>query len=138
MADASFASLEDYVSRYGEVDDEKRVTTLLADASNMLLSTYERRFGTTYVEGAHSAFDRSAKAVCCAIVSRALNIPTGMEGITNTSQTAGSYSASVTFANPAGDLYMTKGDLKTLGLTGQRIRSIDAMTWADRSQDATD
>ena len=135
---AAFATLADYELRYGKVADAEsgRVGALLEDASDMLLSAYESRWGA-YAEGAHAAFDRSACAVACSIVSRAVNVPLGRAGATQYSQTAGSYNASVTFANPTAELWVGKSDLKRLGLSGCRIGSIEAMTGADRDKSHT-
>ena len=104
----------------------ERVSALLLDACDMLLTAYEGRWGC-YVEGAHQAFDRGYKAVACAVVSRAVNVPDCFAGATQYSQTAGAYNASVTFANPTSDLWLGKSDLKRLGLAGTRIGSIAPM-----------
>ena len=122
-----FAQLADYELRYGSVAgaDADRVDALLADASAMLLAAYEARWGG-YAAGEHPAFDRSAAAVACAAVSRAVNVPAGFAGVTQCSQTAGDYSASATFANPTADLWLSRGDLKRLGLAGCRVGSIPA------------
>lgn len=133
MEEPTFATAEDYAARYGEPSDPARVEALLADASAILLTAYEGRWGS-YAEGLHAAFDRSATAVACAMVSRALNVPEGMEGATQYSQTAGSYSASVTFANPTADLWLGKSDLRRLGLAGTRVGSIRPMVGADHAR----
>lgn len=117
------ATVEGYSKRYGTPSDPDRVAALLADAADMLLTAYERRWGA-YMEGAHPAFDRGFEAVACSIVSRAVSVPDGFAGATQYSQTAGSYNASVTFANPPADLWLGKSDLKRLGLTGVRVGSI--------------
>ena len=70
--------------------------------------------------------------MACAVVSRAMSAPLGLAGATQYSQTAGSYNASVTFANPTAELWLGRSDLKRLGLAGCRIGSIAAMTGADR------
>lgn len=129
-----FATLADYELRYGAVadGDGDKVAALLADACDMLLAAYESRWGE-YRQGEHGAFDRAACAVACSIVSRAANVPLGLAGASQYSQTAGSYNASVTFANPTAELWVGKADLKRLGLAGCRIGSIDAMTGADRA-----
>lgn len=119
-------TLEEYEARYGAPPDPGRVSALLSDACDMLLTAYEGRFGC-YVEGAHQAFDRGYKAVACAVVSRAVNVPDCFAGATQYSQTAGAYNASVTFANPTSDLWLGKSDLKRLGLAGTRIGSIAPM-----------
>lgn len=125
------ATAQDYSARYPGGDDA-RVPALLEDASAMLVSLYRQRHGVPYREGDSAPFDLNAKAVCCAMVSRAINAGAGVFGATQVQQTAGSYSASASFAGPTGDLFTTKSDLERLGLSGQRIWSIAPMTAADR------
>lgn len=126
MAANLTVTLEEYAARYGTPPDPERVSALLSDACDMLLTAYDGRFGC-YVEGTHPAFDRGYKAVACAVVSRAVSVPDCFAGATQYSQTAGSYNASVTFANPTSDLWLGKSDLRRLGLAGTRIGSIAPM-----------
>lgn len=126
MAANLSVTLEEYAARYGTPSDPGRVSTLLQDACDMLLTAYEGRWDC-YVKGAHTAFDRGYKAVACAVVSRAVNVPDCFAGATQYSQTAGSYNASVTFANPTANLWLGKSDLKRLGLAGMRIGTIAPM-----------
>lgn len=134
----SFATVADYVARYGPVEDggDGRIAALLEDASAYLHGAYRRHMGARYLAGDNLTFDENVKAVCVAMVARAVNAPGAMAGITQQSQTAGPYSSSVTFANPTGDLYLGRSDLKRLGLAGCRVRSIQAATRADREGDA--
>lgn len=120
----AFASVEDYTKRYGDVADSDRVEVILSDASDAMLNAYESSWGEAYQEGAHEQFDRSATAVCCAIAHRSLSVPAEFEGASQYSQTAGSYNASITFSNPTGDIYLSKTELKRLGLYGQRIGAV--------------
>lgn len=122
----SLATIEDYEKRYGGVDptDKERTETILQDVSDMLIATYEENYGFPYEEGAHPVFDKSACAVACAVARRSLSVPAGFEGANQFSQTAGSYNASITFSNPTGDLYLSKTELKRLGLSGQTIGAI--------------
>lgn len=125
MADAeTLATPDDYAARFGAPADEARLAVLLADASAILLSAYERRYGTAYEAGAHPAFDRSAPAVACLIVNRVLSAPAALMGATQYSQTAGSYNASVTYGSAMGEMYLSKSDLKRLGLSGSVIREL--------------
>lgn len=117
------ATLEDYEARYGAVGDPA-ARLVLKDASDALHAAYAARYGAPWALGDHPVFDASSRAVCCAVAHRALLAPTGMEGATQYTQTAGPYSASLTLANPGGDVYLTRSDLKRLGLTGCRIGSI--------------
>lgn len=126
MAASLNVTLDEYAARYGTPADSSRVSALLSDACDMLLTAYEGRWGY-YVEGSHPAFDRGYKAVACSVVSRAVSVPDCFAGATQYSQTAGSYNASVTFANPTSDLWLGKSDLKRLGLTGTRVFSIAPM-----------
>jgi len=130
----AFATVADYVARCGPVEDgdEARVAALLEDASAYLRGAYRRHMGRDYAAGGNATFDENVKPVCVAMVARAVNAPGAMAGITQQSESAGVYSSSVTFANPTGDLYLGRTDLKRLGLAGCRVRSIDAMTAADR------
>ena len=132
MAGCPVATLEDYEARYGTPGDPGRVSTLLSDARDMLLTAYEGRWGA-YESGAHPAFDRGCKAVACAVVSRAVNVPDAFAGATQYSQTAGAYNASVTFANPTADLWLGRSDLRRLGLAGTRVGSIAAAVGGDRA-----
>lgn len=134
----AFATVADYISRCGPIDDgdEGRVAALLEDASAYLRGAFRRQMGSDYAAGANATFDENVKPVCVAMVARAVNAPGAMAGITQQSQTTGPYSASVTFANPTGDLYLGRSDLKRLGLAGCRVRSIQAMTAADRKGEA--
>lgn len=124
---AAFASVDNYAARYGPPVDSARTTALLNDASNVLLSAYESHFNASYVNGVRPAFDRSAEAVCCAMVQRAMNVPDGFAGATQLSQGGGGYTASVSFGGALGDLYLGKSDMRKLGLDGSRMGSITPM-----------
>lgn len=124
MEDPLFADAGDYAARYGEPADPARLGALLRDASDALLSAYERRYGAPWVPGEHRAFDRSAGAVACLMANRVLGAPTALSGATQMSQGAGGYTASVTFGSALGEMYLGRSDLKRLGLTGSAIRPI--------------
>lgn len=134
MADETplvLATPGDYAARYGETDDAARLQALLSDATAILLSAYEARWGDDYVAGAHPAFDRSATAVCCLLANRVLAAPQMLTGATQYSQTAGSYNASVTYGSAMGEMYLGKADLKRLGLYGSLIRELRPMLEVD-------
>lgn len=130
----AFATVADYEARQGTLDDadKARCVALLDDASAAMRSRFRTFHGTDYAEGVNPSFDDNAKAVCVSIVARSMGVPVALAGVTQYSQTTGPYSASATYANPTGELYIGKSDLRKLGLTGTRIRSIEAMTAADR------
>lgn len=118
----AFAFRSDYEARYGAADE--RADVLLEDASGAMLAAYAARYGEPYREGAHPVFDANARAVCCSVAHAALMAPEGFEGASQYSQTAGPYTASVTYANPGGNVYIGKSDLRRLGLLGCRVGSI--------------
>lgn len=139
---AAFATVDDYEARQGELSeaDRARCEALLEDASAAMRSRFRSFYGCAFAAGLSESFDDNAKAVCVALVARSLCVPDALAGVTQFSQTTGPYSASASYSNPTGDLFLTKSDLKALGLAGSRMRSIDAMTWADRevAEDASD
>lgn len=118
-----FATVDDYIKRYGEPGDAERCAVLLSDASDQMLSAFEEVYGT-YAEGVCAAFDRNAKAVCCLMVNRVLTTPASMAGATQYSQGAGGYTASVTYGSALGETYLGKTDLKRLGLNAQVFRTL--------------
>lgn len=122
MASVPFATVEDYEARYGSPAPEN-AAAVIADANDAVLGAYLRANGS-YEQGRNPVFDLNAKAVACAIAHRALSAPAGYAGASQYSQTAGPYSASLTFANPNGDVYIGRSELKRLGLAGTRIHSI--------------
>ncbi len=134
----SFATAEDYLQRYDCSDDE-RLGVLLEDASAMLESAFFKRHGEAYRQGVNPCFDANAKAVCCSMVARCLNTPADLYGVSQYSQGAGSYSSSVTLSNPTGDMYLSKSDKARLNISGGRVRTVQAVTFADREgADAAD
>lgn len=64
-----------------------------------------------------------AADVVCEMVKAAASSPAEV-GVTQAQQTSGPYSQSMTFANPTGDLYLTKSQRRRLGCGGQRAASI--------------
>lgn len=122
----SFATKADYEARYGTGAPE-RVEVLLQDASALLRSNFIAYHQTAYKEGLNPRFDENACAVVCAIVARAVNVPSGFEGASQYSQHAGPYASTLTFANPTADLYVTRSERARLGLSGVRIGSIQPM-----------
>ena len=67
--------------------------------------------------------------VACNMVRRVMD---SQGGISNMSQSIGTTSASLTFVNPDGSLFLSKSDREMLGLASKnRYRSIEAHTWAD-------
>ena len=110
-----FATVEDYEARYGKVDDEERISMLLQDATNIIAS-----------QPGFSTRDRDEtwwgvlETVACAMVHRSM-MSGAYAGLSNVSQGAGGYTASVSVYNPGGDLYLTRNERRALGIGGARI-----------------
>lgn len=68
---------------------------------------------------------RVRRLVSCSMVERILKGDGMAHGVTQGSRTMGPFSESVTFSNPNGDLYLTKGERKLLGVGRQRAFTID-------------
>ena len=116
MAIKAFATVDDYVAAYGAVADENRIGALLLRASGYLLSKMDG-----YEAGVDEVLDLSLSTVCMAMVNRADSVPNGMSGVSQLSQTAGSYTAQATFF----DQYMRPlpSELDLLGLNGGAVAS---------------
>ena len=116
MAIKAFATVDDYVAAYGAVADEKQLETLLMRATGYLRSKLD-----CYWEGYDEVLDLNLSTVCMAMVSRALSVPRGMSGVSQLSQTAGSYTASVSLL----DQYMRPlpSELELLGLNSGAVAS---------------
>ena len=109
-----FATVEDYEARYGKAEDEARVSALLQDATNIIASQpgFAMREDETWLG--------VLETVTCAMVHRSM-MSGAYAGLSNVSQGAGGYTASVAVYNPGGDLYLTRNEKRALGIGGARI-----------------
>ena len=125
-----FATVADYEARYGEVEDEARATALLQDATHIIA----RQPGFAMCED--DTWWGVLETVTCAMVHRSL-MAGSYAGLTSVSQGAGNQSASVSFYNPGGDLYLTRNESRALGLSGGRVGQTDPYwcppPWSDRA-----
>lgn len=120
MAD-SFASTEDLVKRWRPLSPTETETAavLLEDASvevRLLL----KRAGVPEVEVDAAA----AMIVVCGMVKRSMIAGDNSPGVTTSQETTGPFSRSFTYANPTGDLYLTKREKLLLGLGAQSAFTI--------------
>ncbi|MDM8270545.1 Gp19/Gp15/Gp42 family protein [Thermophilibacter provencensis] len=113
-----FATVEDYETRYGEVEDEARVSALLQDATNIIASQ------PGFAMREDETWQGVLETVTCAMVHRSM-MSGAYAGLSNVSQGAGGYTASVSVYNPGGDLYLTRNERRVLGLGGGRIGQTD-------------
>lgn len=98
----SFATVPDLEGRWHALTEAERARAalLLADASQYIRDE---------CPGWEASPARTRTAIVCAMVQRAMLAGDRM-GVTNSQQTAGSFSESVTYGNPMGDLYLTEGE----------------------------
>lgn len=115
-----FATVQDYIARYGAVDDDACVTVMLSDASVFIAS----QPGVVVDES-----DENQKAVLrmvtCSVVHRSL-ASSAYAGFSSVSQGGDGYTASASVYNPGGDYYLTKQERRLLGVAGAQIGSIAA------------
>lgn len=114
-----FVEVEDYESRYGEVDDPERVSALLQDATNIIASQPGFRLREN-----DETFWGVLQSVTCAMVKRSM-MAGAYSGLSSFSQSAGGYAASVGVYNPGGDLFLTDNERRALGLDGGRVGMSD-------------
>lgn len=117
----AFATIDDLEARYKTLTDGElaRATALLTDASVMLVGEFNR-VGKS-IDEKDELLMANLTRVTCAMVKRVL--ASGLEAdVSSSSMTAGSYSEQRTFANPTGDMYITKNERRSLGLPTRKQR----------------
>ena len=114
-----FATVEDYERRYGPVEDTERIEALLEDASVFIAC----QPGFSPCEG-DEATAAALNAITCSLVNRKVTAGE-YAGLSQMSQGAGGYTASVSVYNPSGDFYLTKQERRVLGLAGGRVGMTD-------------
>lgn len=128
-----FAYVEDLERRWRPMGagERERAEALLMDASVKIAAAMSR-CGAPPGGAADGYLERSLVSVCCSMVARAMQVPDGMLGVTSHSQGAIGMTESFSYANPGGDLYMTRAEREQLGLAGRsRIWSIRPSTGGD-------
>lgn len=135
MADpfATYTDLEDGWRSLSEAE-QSRAGVLLARASRMVRA---RKPGIDTQIAAEKIDADLVGDVVCAMVKRAMQGPVDLDGITQSSQTGGPFSESVTFANPSGDLYFTKTEKVDLGIGGVKAGSIDLLAESSSSSSSS-
>ena len=105
------ATVADLEARWHTLTDtEKSVaSTLIGDAV-----AYLKRITPNY----DAIPTDTIKSIVCAMVKRAM-LSRDSSGISQQSETVGSFSASYTWSNPTGDLYLTREERRQLGLGAQ-------------------
>ena len=113
----AFATYQDIEERWRTLtaDEQTRASALLDDASAML-SRAMRRAGVTITEG-DTEQEALIKKACCAMVIRSMVASSSSAyGIDQMQATMGPFGQTVHYANPSGDLYISKQEAKDLGI----------------------
>lgn len=116
----AYATVSDIESRWRALsqDEKSRASVLIDDASAMLTALVVINEGDT--EQA-----QLLKQVCCSMVIRAMSATEADTfGASQMSMTAGPYTQSWNYANPSGDMYLTRLEKRLLGITSGYIGSI--------------
>ena len=111
----TFATVDDLALRWRTISEieKKRAETLLDDAS-MLICAEFRKAGAK-LDSDDPIQVSACKIVACSIVKRVML--SDFEGdYSQETRTVGPFSSTVTFANPSGDMYLTKQERRILGL----------------------
>lgn len=117
-----FATVTDLEARWRALTGTERTQaeTLLADASAFVAVELQRA-GRSPTDPLVAPL---LVGVVCAMVKRSMQASQTAAGVTQYTQSATPYSESFTYANPTGELFMTRAEKKLLGIGGQRIRSL--------------
>lgn len=121
-----FADIGQLESRWRPLSDDEsaRAEVLLADASAMI------RREAPGLDDQIAAGDVDSlvpEMVACAMVRRAMSVQPDGDGIQSTTVSSGTLSRGVTFANPMGNLYLTKQERRMLGLRSRVAFSVDTV-----------
>lgn len=116
-----FATVDDYTDRYGEVEDEVRLELALSDASAFIASEMRRAGVAIDPDDAEQA--QALAYVTCLLVNR-VERSGAYAGLSNVSQGAGGYTASVSVYNPGGGFRLYADERRMLGIGGSRIGSV--------------
>jgi hypothetical protein len=121
---AAFATTANLVARWRplSVAETAQASVLLDDASATVRAEYPG-VDAAIVAGTLDA--GIPLLVVCGMVKRAMIASETGEGVQSQSETAGPFAHSQTYANPMGNVYLTKQDRRLLGYGGQRAFMID-------------
>ena len=125
---ANYATLEDLTALWRAMtpEESKRAAHLL-DIVSASLRVEAGKVGKDLDAMVAKSADLAAvaKSVTVDVVARTLMTSTNQEPMTQTTESAGGYSASGTFLIPGGGLFIKKSELARLGLRRQRYGGIE-------------
>lgn len=109
----AYADVSDLEVRWRTLttDEQERAEALLDDASAML-DAY------VTVDATDEQQANLLKIVTCNMVERAMSTGGDLYGVTQQSMTAVGFTQQFSYANPTGDLYISKAEKRMLGISG--------------------
>lgn len=116
----AYATVSDIEARWRALsaDEQAQATVLLDDAAAMLSRLVE-------VDETDEGQAELLKVVSCSMVIRSMSqTASELFGVSQSSITAGVYSQSTSYANPSGDMYLTRMEKRLLGISSGYIGSI--------------
>ncbi len=110
----AYADVSDLEVRWRTLDEseQERAAVLLDDASAMLDALIT-------VDETDESLMKRLKIVVCNMVERAMSTGGDLYGVTQQSMTAVGFSQQFSYANPTGDLYITKAEKRMLKISGK-------------------
>lgn len=114
----AYATYEDVEARWRTLtaDEQERATMLLEDAATIL-------DGVAVIDAADMQQAAALKLVSCNMVIRSMVASASSAfGVDELQATMGPFGQTAHFANPSGDMYLTKLDKRLLGVTGGKGR----------------
>lgn len=123
----AFATYEDIEARWRTLtaDEQSKATTLLEDATTIL-------YGLVRVDDSNVEQARALKMVCCSMVIRSMVASESSTfGVDELSATMGPFGQTAKFANPNGDLYLTKMERKLLSIGSGKGRILSPAIGGD-------
>lgn len=127
MANAPFATTEDLTKFWRTLDatETARAEYLLELASDYLRQiALNGRKNLDEMLSSGKVMENTLRTIVMEAVKRAMLTPQNQPPVNQMSQTAGPYSESFVFSNPAGDIWFKDKELKMLRLKGQRLSSV--------------
>ena len=115
----AYATVSDIEARWRTLtsDEEAKAAVLLDDAAAILDTL-------AVFDSSDPNVAANLRTVSCNMVIRSMSSSGDSFGMSQGSMTAGPYTQSWTYANPSGDMYLTKMEKRLLGVTSGYIGSI--------------
>ena len=118
----SYATIEEYESRYGEVADRPMLQECLDDCT-AAIDVALKPYGIAHIDPSSPLADGAMRA-CRSMANRIMPSESSADipvGATQASFTAGPYNQQFTLAHSYGTPRVTRDDLALLGISGPRI-----------------